>query len=79
MSALLAMCFSIGAFAQNIVVKGVVTDESGLPAIGAAVFEKGNDSNGVVTGLDGDYTITVPSNAVLLISSVHCRECKTGS
>ena len=70
MSALLAMCFSIGAFAQNIVVKGVVTDESGLPAIGAAVFEKGNDSNGVVTGLDGDYTITVPSNAVLLISSV---------
>ena len=70
MSVLLAMCFSIGAFAQNIVVKGVVTDESGLPAIGAAVFEKGNDSNGVVTGLDGDYTITVPSNAVLLISSV---------
>ena len=53
---------------QNIVVKGVVLDETGQPVIGAAVFQKGSTSNGVITGLDGDYTITVPSNANLLVS-----------
>ena len=54
----------------RITVKGIVTDDSGQPAIGAAVFEKGNTGNGVVTGLDGEYEITVPSNAVLQFSSV---------
>ena len=54
----------------RITVKGIVTDDSGQPAIGAAVFEKGNSGNGVVTGLDGEYEITVPSNAVLQFSSV---------
>ncbi len=54
----------------RITVKGIVSDDSGQPAIGAAVFEKGNTGNGVVTGLDGEYEITVPSNAVLQFSSV---------
>lgn len=57
----------------RITVKGIVTDDSGQPAIGAAVFEKGNTGNGVVTGLDGEYEITVPSNAVLQFSSVGYR------
>ena len=45
---------------KNITVKGVVKDETGTPVIGAAVFQKGDNKNGVVTGLDGDYVITVP-------------------
>ena len=57
----------------RITVKGIVTDDSGQPAIGAAVFEKGNSGNGVVTGLDGEYEITVPSDAVLQFSSVGYR------
>ena len=57
-----------------ITVKGVVTDETGQPAIGAAVFEKGNGSNGVVTGLDGDYVITVPSDAFLRVSYIGYKD-----
>ena len=55
---------------KNITVKGVVKDDTGMPVIGAAVFEKGNEKNGVITGLDGDYVITVPSNAYLFASYI---------
>ena len=49
---------SIGANAQ--IIKGVVTDQDGLPLPGAAVMVKGT-TLGVSTGLDGDYVIDVPS------------------
>ena len=39
----------------KITVSGIITDDSGQPVIGAAVFQKGNSSVGVVSGLDGDY------------------------
>ena len=48
-------------------VKGVVLDHTGQPAIGAFVLEKGT-SNGVVTDLDGKFSIDVPSDAVLEVS-----------
>ncbi len=55
--------------AQNaITVKGVVNDAMG-PVIGASVVEKGT-TNGVITGLDGDFSLTVASNATLEISFV---------
>ncbi|MBE6287074.1 MAG: TonB-dependent receptor [Mediterranea massiliensis] len=55
--------------AQNaITVKGVVNDAMG-PVIGASVVEKGT-TNGVITGIDGDFVLTVPSNATLTISYV---------
>lgn len=58
------------SFAQDrITVSGVVTDASGLPVIGASVVAKGS-TTGVPTDLDGKYTITVPSNAILEFSSV---------
>lgn len=50
-------------------VSGVVTDESGEPLPGATVLEKGT-SNGTTTDIDGNYTINVPDNAVLLVSFV---------
>ena len=49
-------------------VKGIVTDESGEPLIGAGVFVEGT-TIGTVTGLDGDYELTVPADAVNLVFS----------
>lgn len=41
-------------------VKGVVVDKTGMPILGATVLEKGT-TNGVSTGVDGDYAIRVAS------------------
>ena len=49
-------------------VKGIVTDESGEPLIGAGVFVEGT-TVGTVTGLDGDYELVVPADAVNLVFS----------
>lgn len=49
----------IEALAQRITVEGIVTDSNGEPIIGATVIEKGNKTNGVVTDLDGKFSITV--------------------
>lgn len=54
---------------QSFVVSGVVTDESGVPIIGANVVEKGT-TNGIVTDLNGKYALNVRKGAVLLISYV---------
>lgn len=43
-------------------VSGVVTDETGEPVIGATVLETGT-SNGVITDIDGKYTINLPLKA----------------
>lgn len=45
---------SVGAYAQNIT--GTVKDNFGEPIIGASVVEKGT-SNGVVTNLEGKFTL----------------------
>jgi len=42
-------------------VAGVVTDDTGEPLLGATVYETGNTVNGVITGLEGDFVLTVPS------------------
>ncbi|MCQ2114590.1 MAG: TonB-dependent receptor [Bacteroidales bacterium] len=73
MSALLAVICSVflagtPAFAQN-KVSGVVTDENGEPLIGAGVLIKGT-AQGTVTDVDGQYTISVPDDAVLEISFI---------
>ena len=49
-------------------IKGIVTDEKGEPLIGAGVFVEGT-TVGSVTGIDGDYQLTVPDNAVNLVFS----------
>ena len=50
-------------------VEGVVTDATGLPLPGVNVIELGTN-NGVVTDFDGNFQITVPSDAVLQFSYV---------
>ena len=56
----LLLMLSVSAFAQQHSVKGTVTDQNGLPVIGMAVLEQGT-TNGVVTDVDGAYSITVSS------------------
>ena len=60
---------SINATQQGKVVKGVVLDETGFPVIGANVIQKGT-TNGVITDLDGNFTLEVPDGAVIEISYI---------
>ncbi len=54
----------------TIEVKGVVFDDTGLSVIGASVVEKGNPGNGTITDIDGNFTLKVSENAVLIITYV---------
>ena len=53
---------------QTIRIKGVVNDATG-PVIGANVVVKGT-TNGVITGMDGDFTLDVKSGDILQISYI---------
>ena len=53
----------------EVTVTGTVTDEKGEPLIGASVFVKGT-TTGVITDLDGKFTITVPADTPLEISYI---------
>ena len=66
---LLGLFLSVGAYAQNITVKGHVKDALG-GVIGANVVEKGNTTNGTITDLDGNFTLTVPQGATLVVSFI---------
>ena len=69
LSVMLAVC-ATGAFAQNVTVKGKVTDSRGEPVIGATVMLSSNQTVGALTDVDGAYSITVPSNSSLTFSCV---------
>ena len=61
---LIGMVASFGAYAQNLTVRGTVKDATG-PVVGAVVLSGGANA---VTDVNGNYSITVPSNAVLEVS-----------
>ena len=52
------LCAGFTVFAQEIGVTGRVTDQSGLPVIGAAIQIEGV-LTGATTDLDGKYSIEV--------------------
>jgi TonB-linked SusC/RagA family outer membrane protein len=54
---------------QSGIVRGVVVDKNGEPAIGATVKVAGS-SQGTVTDLDGKFSIDVPAGSTLLISYI---------
>ena len=63
---LILMLFSASAMqAQNRTVKGTVSDAQGEPIIGANVVIVGG-TKGVITDLDGKYSIQVPENGAVL-------------
>ena len=65
--AILVLC-SGNAFAQNRSLSGKVVDGTGAPVVGAAVVLAGNSSNGTVTDMEGQFKMTVPANATLVVS-----------
>lgn len=50
-------------------VSGVIIDATGLPVIGANVLEKGT-TNGVITDLDGNFTLNVKPGATLVVTYI---------
>lgn len=65
----LALFVGLHSFAQSSTVKGRVTDDNGAPLPAASIVEKGT-TNGTTSDQNGDFTISVPSNATLIISLV---------
>lgn len=67
---LFSFLFVNSAFAQNVTVKGNVTDgSSGETLIGVTVSVKGT-TNGTQTDVYGNYSISAPSNATLVFSYI---------
>ena len=69
-SVVLLFCTVAAVLAQN-TVKGIVTDQNGVPVIGAAVALVGSPTPvGTTTDLEGRYELSVPDGSVLEFSSL---------
>jgi TonB-linked SusC/RagA family outer membrane protein len=64
---LLALFLPYCIYAQQITVTGTVKDASNIPLIGATIVEKGT-TNGTITNMDGQFSITVQENQTLSVS-----------
>ncbi len=51
-------------------ITGVVTDKNGDPLPGVVVMEKGNQNNGTITDIDGNYSLKVSDGATVVVSYV---------
>lgn len=69
------------SFAQGNKVSGVVTDNSGEPIIGATIKVKGAASQGTITDIDGNFSLSVAPGSTLVISYLGCetQEVKAGA
>ncbi len=50
-------------------ISGVVVDNAGIPVIGVNVVQKGT-TNGVITDLDGNFSLEVPAGATVEVSYI---------
>ena len=50
-------------------ITGIIKDQSGEPVIGANIVEKGT-TNGTITDIDGEYSLEVGSNSILVVSYI---------
>ena len=66
----MVMFFGVESFAQNVTVKGKVSDSSGEPIIGVTVMLSSNNTVGTLTDGSGNYAITIPANSSLTFSCV---------
>ncbi|EXZ41855.1 tonB-linked outer membrane, SusC/RagA family protein, partial [Bacteroides fragilis str. 2-F-2 len=66
---ILCILCSLGAMAQKKSITGVVTDASGESVIGASVVEVGT-TNGVITDIDGKFTLSVDPNGKIRVSYI---------
>ena len=63
------LTLALPSLAQKITVTGHVADEQGEDLIGATIMEKGT-ANGASADIDGNFTINVPANAILVVTYV---------
>ena len=61
--------FPVLGDAQTIEISGTVLDSGKTPIIGASVLEKGT-TNGIITDIDGNFTLSVSPNGTISISYV---------
>ena len=66
---LLCMMTAVTALAQSAISGTVISAQDGEPVIGAAVKVKG-ETQGVVTNIDGKFTINVEAGKTLVFSYV---------
>ena len=69
MTLLLGLFLTVGAFAQDITVKGHVKDATGEPVIGATVRVAGAQG-GAVSDFDGNFTIQAPKGAQITVTYI---------
>lgn len=69
LTVLFGLLLSVNAFAQQLTVKGVVKDQTGEPIIGANVLVKGT-TNGMITNIDGEFTLSASKGDVIQVSFV---------
>lgn len=69
---LIVWLMSFPLAAQNLTVKGTITDATlNEPVIGATIVLQGDATHGTVSDIDGNYILTdVPADAVLVVSYV---------
>lgn len=66
----LILCvFALTAHSQNVAIKGSVTDVNQEPLLGVNVIVKGT-STGTITDIDGNFSISGPKGATLVISYI---------
>lgn len=51
-------------------ITGAVTDKNGEAILGANIVEKGNPTNGTITDINGNYSLSVSDNSILLVSYI---------
>lgn len=59
----------VAVYAQSQTIRGTVKDQQGEPVAGATVLEKGT-ANGVITDVDGNYSLRVQPGASIIVSYV---------
>ncbi len=66
---LFLVMFPVMVIAQNVAIKGQVLDDQGEPILGANVVQVGT-TNGTMTDLDGNFSLSVPAGARLKVSFI---------
>ncbi len=64
---ILLLFFCATAFAQDMTVRGTIIDNAGESLIGVTIVQEGT-TNGVISDIDGSYSITAPKGSVLAFS-----------
>ncbi|MDE6575432.1 MAG: TonB-dependent receptor [Muribaculaceae bacterium] len=70
-----ALMVCLCTYAKDVTVSGTVISRSdGDPLIGASVKVQGTVNQGAITNIDGEFTLSVPEGATIVVSYVGCKE-----